>query len=51
LCRDAGVAVAVTMAGGYGRNIEDTVDIHFSTVRAAAQFHRDQGSRTAPAPA
>jgi acetoin utilization deacetylase AcuC-like enzyme len=34
-CRQAGLPVAITMAGGYARNIEDTVDIHFQTVRAA----------------
>jgi len=44
LCRDAGVAVALTMAGGYARNIEDTVEIHWSSVRAAAQFHRRSAS-------
>lgn len=32
----AGVPVAVTMAGGYAREIDDTVDIHLATVRAAA---------------
>jgi acetoin utilization deacetylase AcuC-like enzyme len=36
LCRDAGVAVAIAMAGGYARRIEDCVDIHFNTVAAAA---------------
>lgn len=35
-CRRAGLPVAVTMAGGYARQIEDTVDIHFHTVQAAA---------------
>jgi acetoin utilization deacetylase AcuC-like enzyme len=34
-CRDAGLPVAVTMAGGYARRVEDTVDIHFQTVKAA----------------
>ena len=34
--RGAGLPVAVTMAGGYGRNIDDTVDIHLTTVRIAA---------------
>ena len=34
-CRGAGIPVAVTMAGGYARHIEDTVDIHFSTVALA----------------
>lgn len=29
------IPVAVTMAGGYARRIEDTVDIHFSTVATA----------------
>jgi len=36
LCRDAGIAVAITMAGGYARRIEDSVDIHFTTVSTAA---------------
>ena len=40
LCRDAGVPVAITMAGGYARAIEDTVDIHFRTVCIAAEFLR-----------
>ena len=35
-CAAAGVPVAVTMAGGYADPIEDTVDIHFQTVREAA---------------
>jgi acetoin utilization deacetylase AcuC-like enzyme len=34
--RDAGTPVAVTMAGGYGRDIDDTVDIQLETVRRAA---------------
>lgn len=38
LCRSAGLPVAVAMAGGYGRRIEDTVDIHFATVRIAAEM-------------
>lgn len=40
LCGTAGVPVAVAMAGGYGRRIEDTVDIHFATVGLAARFAR-----------
>jgi len=36
-CRDRGVAVAVTMAGGYAPHVEDIVDIHAETVRAAAE--------------
>lgn len=34
-CRSAGIPVAITMAGGYARNIADTVDIHASTLRLA----------------
>jgi acetoin utilization deacetylase AcuC-like enzyme len=37
-CRSAGIPVAVTMAGGYGRNVEDTVAVHFQTVALAAQL-------------
>jgi acetoin utilization deacetylase AcuC-like enzyme len=40
LCRAADVPVAITMAGGYARRVEDTVDIHFSTVQLAAEFTR-----------
>ena len=36
-CRSAGIPVAVTMAGGYGRDVTDTVDIHFQTVQLAAE--------------
>jgi len=38
--KGAGIPVAVAMAGGYGRVIADTVDIHFQTVRTAAQLFR-----------
>lgn len=34
----AGVPVAVTMAGGYGRQVEDTVAIHATTIRLASTF-------------
>ena len=37
-CRQAGLPVAITMAGGYARKIEDTVDIHFQTVWGAAEM-------------
>jgi acetoin utilization deacetylase AcuC-like enzyme len=39
-CRAAGLPVAVTMAGGYPRRVEDAVDIHFQTVRLAAEMWR-----------
>jgi acetoin utilization deacetylase AcuC-like enzyme len=35
-CRERGVPVAVTMAGGYAREVEDTVDIHFQSIARAA---------------
>ncbi|OQA41481.1 MAG: Histone deacetylase-like amidohydrolase [Chloroflexi bacterium ADurb.Bin325] len=35
-CRGLRLPVAVVMAGGYARRIEDTVDIQFETVRLAA---------------
>ena len=34
-CHDRGLPMAVTMGGGYARRINDTVDIHFQTVRLA----------------
>ena len=37
-CRSAGMAVAVVMAGGYGEEVEDTVDIHLETVHQASLF-------------
>jgi acetoin utilization deacetylase AcuC-like enzyme len=37
-CRDVGLPVVVTIAGGYGRDIRDTVAIHLETVRIAATF-------------
>jgi acetoin utilization deacetylase AcuC-like enzyme len=37
-CRAAGLPVAVLMAGGYGRRMEDTVEIHVQTVRIAAEM-------------
>jgi len=45
-CRERGVPVAVTMAGGYSENIGDIVDVHFASVsRAAAMTHpiRERG--------
>src|SRR5438309_1412386 len=35
-CRRAGLPVAVTMAGGYGRDVSDPVDRHYRTVQLAA---------------
>jgi acetoin utilization deacetylase AcuC-like enzyme len=37
-CRKAGLPVATVMAGGYGRRIQETVDIHLQTVRTAVEM-------------
>ncbi len=37
-CRERGIPVAVTMAGGYAKRVEDTVDIHFQTLERAASM-------------
>jgi acetoin utilization deacetylase AcuC-like enzyme len=39
-CQGWGLPVAVTMAGGYARNVSDIVDIHFQTVRLAREAGR-----------
>ncbi len=39
-CRAAGLSVAITMAGGYAPEVQDTVDIHFQTVSLAAEMVR-----------
>jgi acetoin utilization deacetylase AcuC-like enzyme len=37
-CASERLPVAVTMAGGYGHDINDTVDLYFQTVRQALQW-------------
>jgi acetoin utilization deacetylase AcuC-like enzyme len=37
-CREVGIPVAITIAGGYGRRIEDSVAVHLNTVRIARQY-------------
>jgi acetoin utilization deacetylase AcuC-like enzyme len=37
-CREVGIPVAITIAGGYGRNIEDSVKVHLNTVRIASEL-------------
>ncbi len=41
-CREAEVPVAVCLAGGYAVRLEDTVEIHGGTGRAAAESWRDR---------
>jgi acetoin utilization deacetylase AcuC-like enzyme len=38
LCRTANIPVAVTMAGGYARDVRDIVAIHLQTLRIASEF-------------
>lgn len=38
LCREAGLPVAVSMAGGYARSVDAIVTIHAQTVRIAAHY-------------
>lgn len=42
-CRQANVPVAVTMAGGYGIDIHETVDIQFQTVQIAHKAFLQKG--------
>ena len=37
-CRDRGIPVAITMAGGYAREVDDTVDVHFQSIKRAADL-------------
>jgi len=40
-CQSWGLPVAVTMSGGYARELEDIAEIHFNTVRLAMQFSKN----------
>jgi acetoin utilization deacetylase AcuC-like enzyme len=42
-CRAMGLPVAITMAGGYAKRVEDTADIHFQTVKLAAEMISSTG--------
>ena len=37
-CREVGIPVAITIAGGYGRDLDDTVRVHMNTIRIANVF-------------
>lgn len=41
LCREMRIPTAIAMAGGYGRDTADTVDIHVRTMRIAAAMWRE----------
>jgi acetoin utilization deacetylase AcuC-like enzyme len=38
-CRQTGLPLALTMSGGYAARVEDTVDIHYNTLRLASSFN------------
>jgi hypothetical protein len=40
-CRNVDLLIPVTMAGGYARDVKDTVDIHFQTVKNAVCMLND----------
>ncbi len=43
-CRERGLPVAVTMAGGYADHVPDTVDVHFQSIeRAAEMLQKEKG--------
>jgi acetoin utilization deacetylase AcuC-like enzyme len=44
LLRERGIPVVVVMAGGYGRDISDTVAIHLQTVTASLEFWKSNYS-------
>lgn len=37
-CRDVGIPVVIVIAGGYGRNLEDTVEVHYRTATIARAY-------------
>jgi acetoin utilization deacetylase AcuC-like enzyme len=47
-CRTRGVAVATVMSGGYASDIDDTVEIHCNTIRAAKKIFEPSVSATLP---
>jgi hypothetical protein len=40
-CLEERIPIAVTMAGGYAQKVEDTVDIHFQTVKRALDCQKE----------
>jgi len=41
-CLSRDIPVVTTMSGGYGTRIEDTVEIHCNTIRAAKEMHNEK---------
>jgi acetoin utilization deacetylase AcuC-like enzyme len=45
-CRERKIPVAVTMAGGYANEVGDTVDVHFQSVRRAADLLKSTADKS-----
>jgi len=45
-CREVGLPLAITIAGGYGRNVDDTVRVHVETARIASEAVRGGVARS-----
>jgi acetoin utilization deacetylase AcuC-like enzyme len=45
-CRERKIPVAVTMAGGYAYEVGDTVDVHFQSIRRAADLLKCTADRS-----
>jgi acetoin utilization deacetylase AcuC-like enzyme len=37
-CAEAAIPVAITLGGGYGKDLDDTVEAHCNTIRTAAEI-------------
>lgn len=46
-CLQEGVPLAIVMGGGYAHDMNDSVDIHFQTIRAAVDMSAELSSRRA----
>ena len=38
--KEGQIPLALSMAGGYGKNIDTTVEIHFQTIQSALKFQQ-----------
>jgi acetoin utilization deacetylase AcuC-like enzyme len=45
--RERGIPVAIAMAGGYGKNIQDTVEVHVQTIGIASTYARARSAAAA----
>ena len=45
-CRERGIPVATTMAGGYATRVKDTVDVHFQSIKRAADLLEGAANRS-----